>query len=189
MKITSAVFVKGVVGDDDILRDGIPQVAFIGRSNVGKSSLINALTGKKELSRSSSIPGRTQEVNFFLINKKYYLVDLPGYGYAQGEQKKKDFIFNLVNSYIFNSPAEQKKIVMIIDAKVGPTADDLAMLKSLEQKGKDLIIAVNKIDRLNANELRKSILNIQELVGYHTIIPCSTKTHVGINEISNICFE
>ncbi len=188
MKVTSAVFVKGVVGDDEILRDGIPQVAFIGRSNVGKSSIINALTNTKGLARSSSTPGRTQEINFFLINNTYYLVDLPGYGFAHGSYEKKDFIFDLINSYIFNAPVEQKKIVLIIDAKVGPTADDLAMLQSLEQKGKDLIIVANKIDKLNKNELRKSMLNIRELVGPHTIIPCSTTKKIGLGEIADKCF-
>ena len=79
MNITSAKFVKGVVGEDEILDDGIPQVAFIGRSNVGKSSVINSLVNQKALAITSSTPGRTQQINIFLINKEFYLVDLPGY--------------------------------------------------------------------------------------------------------------
>ena len=86
MNITSAIFVKGLVGDDEILNDGKDQVAFIGRSNVGKSSVINSLVNKKDLARTSSFPGRTQEINVFLINKDFYLVDLPGYGFAKGSK-------------------------------------------------------------------------------------------------------
>jgi GTP-binding protein len=82
MKIKSAQFVKSVLGSDDIFDDGIPQVAFIGRSNVGKSSVINSLVNKSNLAKTSSSPGRTQKINLFLINKSLYLVDLPGYGYA-----------------------------------------------------------------------------------------------------------
>jgi len=189
MKVNSAEFVKGIVGDDNILRDGIPQIAFIGRSNVGKSSMINAITGVKGLCRSSSTPGRTQEINFFLINRKYYLVDLPGYGYAQGSHEKKDFIFDLIKFYIFENPVQQEKIVLILDAKTGPTKDDLAVLDLLERSGKNLIIVMNKIDKLNANELRKSKINIENLVGAHTIIACSTKDGTGIRELAIKCFN
>ena len=83
MKINSAKFVKGIIGSDDILTDGLPQVAFVGRSNVGKSSVINSLTNHKDLAISSPYPGRTREINLFLINESFYLIDLPGYGYAK----------------------------------------------------------------------------------------------------------
>lgn len=216
MKVTKAVFMKGIVGDDEILRDNVPQIAFIGRSNVGKSSLINALT-IKGLCRSSSTPGHTQEINFFLINNKYYLVDLPGYGYVKGSDDRKDFIWHLVTSYIFdtiqNKPknfnskenrdenisseiAEKeprnkayRKIVVILDAKVGPTKDDITVIDALEKSGKDFLIAVNKIDKLNTNELRKSLANIESLFGGHVIIPCSTTKHDGIKQLSAECFK
>ena len=100
MKITSSVFIKGIVEDDEIMDDGIPQVAFIGRSNVGKSSLVNALT-KSKLSRISSSAGSTQQINFFLINKSIYFVDLPGYGFAKASNEDRNKIGNLINSYPF----------------------------------------------------------------------------------------
>ena len=88
MKIKSAIFIRGVRGNDDILDDGMPQVAFIGRSNAGKSSLINTLTEVKDLARTSSTPGRTQELNLFLVNRTHYFIDLPGYGFAKTDKKK-----------------------------------------------------------------------------------------------------
>ena len=102
MKITSVKFMKGLVGDDEILADGTPQIAFIGRSNVGKSSLINVLTNSK-ISRTSSFAGRTQEINIFLVNESFYLVDLPGYGFARHSGLGREKIGELIDSYLFNS--------------------------------------------------------------------------------------
>ena len=96
MNITSVKFIKGVVGDDDILESDIPQIAFIGRSNVGKSSLINIITNRK-VSRTSSFPGRTQEINIFLINNSFYLVDLPGYGFARASGLGREKIGELIS--------------------------------------------------------------------------------------------
>src|SRR3989344_2302589 len=101
MQITSAEFVKGVVGEDEILTDGTPQIAFIGRSNVGKSSVINSLAQKKDLARTSAFPGRTQEINLFLINRSFYLVDLPGYGYAKMSKEKQFELQDLIAWYLF----------------------------------------------------------------------------------------
>ena len=101
MKITTTKFIKGLVKDDKILADGTPQIAFIGRSNVGKSSLINTITNSK-ISRTSSFPGRTQEINIFLMNNSYYLVDLPGYGFARASGAGREKIGELIDSYLFN---------------------------------------------------------------------------------------
>ena len=148
MRITSASFIKGIVDDDPILGDGTPQIAFIGRSNVGKSSLINTLTNQGGLARTSSFPGRTQEINIFLINKSFYLVDLPGYGFARASSAGRDKISDLIHSYLFNSNYEQKKVVLIIDANVGPTDKDIAMLCALEDHKKSIVIVANKIDKI-----------------------------------------
>ena len=139
MKITSTKFIKGLVGDDEILADGIPQIAFIGRSNVGKSSLINALT-KSSVSRTSSFPGRTQEINIFLVNNSFYLVDLPGYGFARASGLGREKIGGLIDSYLFNSIYNQKKVVLIIDANVGMTDKDILMLNELVKFNKNFII-------------------------------------------------
>ena len=167
MQITSAVFIKGVVGPDPILADGKPHVAFIGRSNVGKSSTINALTRSKGLARTSSVPGHTRELNVYLINKKFYLVDLPGYGFAQSSKGESNRQRHLINWYLFESPYIPAKVVQIIDAKVGATAADLEILAGLEEKGYEVIVAPNKIDRLGPNAAKVQVRAIQDRVGRH----------------------
>src|SRR3989338_11270213 len=144
MSIKSATFIKGIVGPDDALQSDIPQIVFIGRSNVGKSSLINALTHQVGLARTSSFPGRTTEINLFLINKKVYFVDLPGYGYAKTSQKARERLEQLIQWYLFESPYQQKKVVHIIDAYVGMTKSDIEIFSLLRQHGKSIIIIANK---------------------------------------------
>jgi GTP-binding protein len=134
MKITSAVFVKGVMGDDAILEDGIPQIAFIGRSNAGKSSLINSLTGKSKLAITSSTPGRTKQLNVFKINNTHYFIDLPGYGYAKTGGKDLEKLNKLIVWYLLESK-HTPRVVLLIDAEVGPTANDIETLKELERTG------------------------------------------------------
>lgn len=183
MKITSAKFIKGIVRDDEALKDSIPQIAFIGRSNVGKSSTINSLTRQKDLARTSRTPGRTQQINLFLINESFYLVDLPGYGYSSGSKESKETLFELVNWYFFTSDYEQKLIVLIIDANIGTTESDLEILRALEERKKNIIIVANKIDKINKSAYVKQIQKIQESVGNHKIIPYSAKKGIGINDL------
>ena len=183
MKINSAKFVKGVLGSDDIFENGIPQVAFIGRSNVGKSSVINSLVNQNDLARTSSFPGRTQKINLFLINNSLYFVDLPGYGYVKASDKLKTGLRAMVNWYFFVSNHEQKKVVLIIDAGVGPTKDDLDMLHSLEDYRKDIIVVANKIDRIRQAEYEEKFKTIKELIGAHPIIPYSAKKKIGAKEL------
>lgn len=180
IKIKSARFIKGVLGSDPILENGIPHIAFIGRSNVGKSSVINSLVNQSDLAITSSSPGRTQMINLFLINSSLYFVDLPGYGYAKVPNKLKDSIRAMVNWYFFVSQYEQKKIVLIIDASVGPTKDDIVMLRSFEEHGKDIVVVANKIDKLKQREYKKQFKMIVETVGAHKIIPYSAKKMIGI---------
>lgn len=182
MKIESAEFIKSVFGTNDILKNNIPQVAFIGRSNVGKSSVINSLVNQKDLARTSSFPGRTQEINLFLINNSIYFVDLPGYGYANVPKKVKDNLRAMVNWYFFVSNHEQKKVVLIIDASVGPTKDDLEMLHALEEYRKDIIVLANKVDRIKQAQYEKQLQKIKDSIGIHKIIPFSAKTKIGIKE-------
>src|SRR3989338_1650650 len=128
MSIRSATFVKGIVGTDEVLNDHYPQIAFIGRSNSGKSSLINSLTNQKKLARTSPLPGRTQEINLFFINRDTYFLDLPGYGYAKVSKDDREWLQKVIQWYLFKSEYVQKKIVLILDAKVGPTDKDLDMI-------------------------------------------------------------
>lgn len=183
MRIESAKFIKSAFGSDDLLENDIPQVAFIGRSNVGKSSVINSLVKQKDLARTSSFPGRTQEINLFLINNSIYFVDLPGYGYAKVPKTIKEKLQAMVNWYFFLSDFQQKKVVLIIDASIGLTEDDLEMLYALEKHRKDIIILANKVDKIRQLEYDKQFTKIQDVVGIHKIIPFSSKKNIGINEL------
>lgn len=185
MNIKSATFIKGVVGADKILEDGKPQIVFIGRSNVGKSSVINAFTNSKNLAVTSATPGRTQQINIFLINKSFYLVDIPGYGYAKVPDEVRYTIREMTNWYLFTSQYPFKKIALIIDAKTGPTRDDLEMLDALEISERDVVIVANKIDKIKSSEYEAQIQKIKEICNPHIVIPFSAKKGTGIGELVN----
>lgn len=185
MDIKSARFIKGIVGPDKALENSLPQVAFIGRSNVGKSSIINALTRQKNLARTSSFPGKTREINLFLINEAFYLIDLPGYGYAKLPKPMRQEIESLINWYFFLSAYQQKKVFLIIDANVGPTKDDLEILAALEEHQKNIIVIANKTDKIKRSEYDRQFKKITALIGEHQIIPCSAEKNTGFKELLN----
>jgi len=189
MKIESAKFIKSISGSDSILEGNLPQVAFIGRSNVGKSSVINSLVNQNNLAITSSFPGRTQKINLFLINESLYFVDLPGYGYAKVPNKLKNSLKAMVNWYFFVSNYEQKKIILIIDANVGPTKDDLEMLYALEDYRKDIIVVANKVDKVKQTQYEEQFKSIKELIGNHQIIPYSAKKKTGVKELLSEIFN
>ena len=149
MKITSATFIKSATNKNNIINDGLPQIAFIGRSNVGKSTLINALTGNNKLVRSSSTAGRTQNINFFLINKSFYFVDLPGYGYARVSLEARYKLFGYITEYLFKSNIEQNKVVLILDAKVGITENDIIMFEELKKNNRSRSAKLRVAERIN----------------------------------------
>lgn len=187
MKIISKKFIKGIVDDDSILGNNIPQIAFVGRSNVGKSSLINSLTNS-QIARTSSFPGRTQEINLFLVNDAFYLVDLPGYGFTLTSGLGREKIAELIDSYLFNSLYKQSKVLLIVDANVGMTEADISMLQELEINGKDLIVVANKVDKLNQSEKYKKIKEIRDIVINHPVVEFSSKKKIGIKILSNQIF-
>ena len=166
MNITSATFIKGILGTDPILKEKFPQVAFVGRSNVGKSSVINSLTGRKNLVRRSAEPGKTQEINFFLINRKFYLVDLPGYGFAKLPSKKREKLRKLIIWYLTYSNARPALIVLIVDSRIGFTELDKEMIKIVKECNHPFIILANKVDTLKQSErVRKERFIIQQAEG------------------------
>jgi GTP-binding protein len=183
MKITSAVFKKGVKGDNEILEDGMPQIAFIGRSNAGKSSLINSLTGVKGLAISSKTPGRTKEINVFLINGTHYFMDLPGYGYTKTKVKIFEKLGKLIFWYLFNSN-NNPKVVLLIDSEVGPTESDLEMLHELEQAGKDIVIVLNKVDKIKKSQYRNQLEKLGKILRGHKLFPYSSTAKIGIEELT-----
>jgi GTP-binding protein len=183
MNITSAVFVKGVTGDNEILDDGTPQVAFIGRSNAGKSSLINSLTGKPKLAITSSTPGRTKELNVFKINGTHYFIDLPGYGYAKTGGKALEKLNKLIVWYLLESQ-HSPKVVLVIDAEVGPTANDLETLRELQRTGKEIVVVANKVDKIKKSHYLTHLRKLQEKIQGHKLFPYSSETKVGIAELT-----
>ena len=179
MQVTSAEFTKGIVGTDIILTDGIPEIAFVGRSNVGKSSLVNSLVNRKDLVKVGKKPGKTTEINFFTINRgKFYFVDLPGYGYAEASPKQKESIEKLILWYLMYSNASIRKVILILDVKAGLTAFDEEMIRVLREKGHPYLIVANKVDKLNQKELSAQTRAIKESAHEATVVPYSAATAI-----------
>jgi len=187
--ITSAEFVKGIVGTDEILNDGKPQIAFVGRSNVGKSSVINSLLGRKDLVASSSTPGKTKQINFFLVNGETYFVDLPGYGYAKVSLKRREKLRKMILWYLLSSGVKNRKTVLIIDAKVGLTDFDREMLELLQEWDEEIILIANKVDKIKKSEVKKRLTELQGVVGEITLISYSAKTKMGKEELLQEIFK
>jgi len=183
MKITSTKFIKGVVGPDPILENGTPQIAFIGRSNAGKSSLLNSLTGVKKLAITSKTPGRTKEINVFLINDSHYFLDLPGYGYARAGAQMLEKLSELIFWYLLDVDYDQK-IVLLIDSVVGPTANDLEVLSELEKAGRDIVIVLNKVDKIKKSQYRNQMKKLGDQLQGHKLFPYSSQTKVGVAELA-----
>lgn len=182
MKITSATFVKSATSPEHYPRDGRPEVAFMGRSNVGKSSLINSLLGVRGLARTSSTPGRTQLINFFLINDAFYFVDLPGYGYARVPRDVKKHWGPMVEKYLATRP-ELVLSIVITDSRHEPTELDLRMKEWLEARGKPFIIVATKADKLSSNQLRAKLSRGSAVLGSGGLVAYSAVTRSGAARI------
>ncbi len=182
MKITSAKFVLAATETGSFPKDGRSEVAFLGRSNVGKSSLINSLLGVKGLARTSSTPGRTQSINFFLINEQFYFVDLPGYGYAKASKENRRTWGKLIERYL----AERSQLVLsilIVDARHEPSPLDLQMKSWLQHFGLPYLAVSTKVDKLSANEQRKSLQTAKDVLNAGLVIPYSSLTREGASQV------
>ena len=185
MEIKSAEFIKGIRGTDNILNDKKFHIAFIGRSNVGKSSVINSLAKRKKMVKSSSLPGKTREINFFIINDKFYFVDLPGYGFAKIKEKQREKLRRLILWYLLDEELLEirRKIILIIDFKVGPSKFDLEMLQLLQENNFDFVVIANKVDKIGKSNRIKQTAKIREEMGIDDIILYSAKTGEGRTEL------
>lgn len=188
MQITSAKFMRGVNGTDELLVDGTPQVVLVGRSNVGKSSIINSLTRQKALARTSDTPGLTQEINIYSINNKFYLLDLPGYGFAKVPERIRESLQKLNWWYLFDSDHIQHRAALVLDANVGPSKNDLEMLSLLRENGKDIVIVANKIDKIKKSEYEVRMQVITDLAHGLPVVPYSSKTGAGVEVLVNQLF-
>lgn len=156
MEIKQAEFVSSYPRQSLCPKDGRPEFAFIGRSNVGKSSLINMLTGRKGLAKVSATPGKTQLINFFIINQHWYLVDLPGYGYAKVSKSQQKTLHSMVNGYL----ARRQELIMafvLIDSNISPSQVDLNFINNLGENGVPFALAFTKTDRLKPAELERNV--------------------------------
>ena len=164
LNLQRAEFVRSAAKAADFPRDGLPQVVFAGRSNVGKSSVINKILLRKNLARVGAAPGKTTHINYFLIDEKLYLVDLPGYGYAKVSQAEKERWGRLIESW-FADNALMTLGIMVVDARHKPTADDCTMGEWFKQSGKPFLVVANKLDKLRKSEIEHNLARIRETLG------------------------
>lgn len=163
----------------------LPEVAFVGRSNVGKSSLLNILVRRKAFARVSRTPGRTQEVNFFEINRRFIFVDLPGYGYARVAKTKRHEWQPLIDAYLRNT-TQLRGVVVLMDVRRDPTDDDIAMLEYLAELEIPTLVAITKVDKLGKQARHEALSGILAATGLDTeqVIACSAQTGEGRDEIA-----
>ncbi|MGA1865476.1 MAG: ribosome biogenesis GTP-binding protein YihA/YsxC [bacterium] len=195
MKIKTAKFVKSAVKPSQYPHEALPEIAFIGRSNVGKSSLINSLVNRKKMAQTSSTPGRTRMVNFFCINDTFMLVDLPGYGYAKVPQKMKQGWGKIIEGYL-KTRKNLKAVIHILDSRHLPTQDDLLMREWLLYYKIVTITVATKVDKLSKTKIPQHIKKIKDnfkLSNDELLLPYSVISKQGhkelwtaINEIVNV---
>ncbi|MBI6873811.1 ribosome biogenesis GTP-binding protein YihA/YsxC [Clostridium aciditolerans] len=161
MEIKQAEFIISAVAAAQYPTDNRVEIAFVGRSNVGKSSLINTLTNRRKLVKVSGTPGKTRLVNFFLINNEFYFVDLPGYGYAKVSKVEKESWGKVIETYL-TKREQLKKIVLLVDCRHKPSTDDINMYKWIKYYNYEAVVVATKIDKLTKNELQKNLKMIRE---------------------------
>jgi len=191
MKIVSAEFVKSSTVLENCPAQGHPEVALAGRSNVGKSSLLNRLTGRKKLARTSNTPGRTQTINFYIINGNLYLVDLPGYGYARVPEKVRAKWGPMIEGYLAGRE-QLRGVILIVDIRHKPTAQDVQMCQWLRFYGMNFAVAATKADKISRGKLQKHLVEVRntlELGRGDILIPFSAQTGAGREEVWKVIEE
>ncbi len=177
-------FVLSAVTPGAFLRDGLPQIAFAGRSNVGKSSVINRITGRKNFARVGASPGKTTQINYFRVQDRGYLVDLPGYGYAKVSKAERDRWGRLMEDYFASGLITWG--AMIVDARHKPTADDVTMANWFFDTGCPLIVVANKLDKLKKSEIEPNLRLIRQTLSLRegdALVPFSAEKGTGREEL------
>ena len=184
--LKNAMFIKSIFNKRDLLQDNLPTFVMVGKSNVGKSSFINALTNNKKLAKVGSSPGKTRSINYFKINNEIYLVDLPGYGYSKMSLKEKESINKLTNSFLENN-INIRHIFFLVDIRHEPTENDRAMYDWIASKEIPCTIVANKADKLSKTKVQEMLSVIRKrLFADSEIIAFSSETKTGVDEILNI---
>ncbi|WP_055665651.1 ribosome biogenesis GTP-binding protein YihA/YsxC [Desnuesiella massiliensis] len=191
MIIKNSEFITSATRKEQYPQDNLVEIAFVGRSNVGKSSIINAITNRRNLARVSGTPGRTRLVNFFLINKEFYLVDLPGYGYAKVSKSEKQNWGNIIETYLKDRP-QLKRVVLLVDCRHKPTEDDILMYQWIKYYGYDVVVVGTKRDKISNNQLKASEKVIKEtlkLSDEDLLTFYSSLNKKGTEELNSIIFK
>ena len=184
IRFENVEFVRSAAGSDGFLRDELPQMAFAGRSNVGKSSVINRLVSRKNMARVGASPGKTAQINYFRIDGQAYLVDLPGYGFAKVSKAERDRWGRLMEAYFASGLIRLG--VMIMDARHKPTADDQTMARWFRDTGCPVLVVANKLDKLKKSQVEPSLACIRETLDLPEgvpLIPFSAEKGTGRMEL------
>lgn len=169
----------------------LPEIAFAGRSNVGKSSLINSLLNRKNLARTSSSPGKTVTINFYIINEMFFLVDLPGYGYAKASLQERAKWGKMIEKYLSTRDV-LRAVVLLVDIRHAPTKDDVMMYEWIVANGLKPIIVATKLDKIKRSQKDKNLKIVRETLGAEKdvkIVPYSSETKAGRDELLMILNE
>lgn len=188
MIIKSSSYAVSAVREDQYPKDDLPEIALSGRSNVGKSSLINTLLNRKNLARTSSQPGKTQTLNFYLVNDEFYLVDVPGYGYARVSQKKRQEFGEMIQDYLETRP-NLKGLVILIDSRHEPTKDDIAMYNYAQYLNLPILVVCTKIDKIKKSQVNKVMSRLKKNIDLNydhvTVLTFSSVTKLHVVELGN----
>ena len=191
MNLHNAEFIRSVTAVADCPKDGLPQIAFAGKSNVGKSSVINKLLLRKNFARVGEAPGKTTHINFFRIDNKIYLVDLPGYGYAKVPVKEKERWGRLMEAY-FAAEDTIDYGVMIVDARHKPTTNDVTMAEYFKASGRPFVVVANKMDKLKKSEIEPNLACIRETLALPetvALIPFSAESGLGREALLSVLLK
>ncbi len=182
MKITTIEFLKGVIGSENLPQPERPTIAFFGRSNVGKSSILNCLAGKV-VARANQKPGRTTEINYYLANENVYLADLPGYGFAKLPEALRKKISGYLSWFAADQRIDLRLAVLAVDAEIGVKTSDLETFQLLQEYKRPIVILANKADKGGRNAMAKSIQILKTTFAPVSVIRFSAKTGEGKNEL------
>lgn len=185
LNVNRAEFVKSAASPESFVRDMLPRIVFAGKSNVGKSSVLNRLLNRKNFARVGATPGKTVHVNYFRIDGRCWFVDLPGYGYAAVAKGERDRWAGLMESF-FSQPEQITLGVLIVDARHAPTADDVTMARWFRSTGRPLVVAANKCDKLAKTAVPGAVEAIREALGLGeemAVLPFSAEKGTGRDEL------